>query len=429
MPQNHHTDSMEFSKALAVGSSTGRSTPNHLLATQILYRHNVNMFHHLAILNTQGKLSTYTLMPLLKFDPYSTGANAVRTIWIGVSANRNVSSDTRDKEVYRNTAIGILEMFATEKLDNFSNPFNALIATNAEFRDVHLPTDLLSPLNQKFNDAFHALVQRCDEITAKISDEEVAAKEIKKVYDAYIQFKASHITNGTLTRSQILLTEELQPVAALSQFMNSTNPFLNFAALCSKFKMSYAPTVNSVSGFITTTTEPAPQDSDLKLGRRQLNQGKNPRSETSVMAVATDQFGSASSIVARVIDPAYAQRNPEQSTRSEIFQDIVSKPTALFVQGSLNAFVAKTNTKGLVNGNVVFGVNIETYTQQQQVLNPLLNANSLGGTEENFNAAAAFDFAAETPPVPTQEIVQTAISPESLAASAEAEEAKFNAML
>lgn len=428
MPHSH-TDSMEFSNNLEVRSSLGRGTPNHLLATQILYRHNVPMTHHLAILNTQGKLSTYTLVPMLKFDPYSTGANAVRTIWIGVSANRTPSENARQEAVYRNTAIGILDMFNTDKLGGYSNPYNALVVNNAEFRDVHLPSDLLATeINTKFNDAFFALVKRCDEIAAKITDPAVATEQTKKVYDAYIQFKASHITNGTLTRSQILLTEELQPVAALSQFMNGTNPFLNFASICSQFKISYAPTINSVNGFITTTNDAAPQDSDLKLGRRQLDQGKNARSETSVMATATDQFGSPSAVVARVIDPAYAQRNPDQATRSEIFQEVVSKPTALFVQGTLNAFVAKTNSKGLVNGNVVFGVNIENYTQQQQVLNPSLNANSLGSAE-NFNDMSAFDFAAETLATPAQEIVQTAISPESLANSVDAEEAKFNKML
>ena len=403
-----HTDSMEFSNTLAVRSNVGRSAPNHLLATQILHRHNVPLVHHLTILNTQGKLSTYTLMPLLKFDPYATGANAVRTIWIGVSENRNQSLTARQEQVYRNTAIGMVELFNTPKLGGQSNPYNALVITNAELRDVHLPSSLLAEENQKFNNAFDALMKRCAEIEATISDETVAAEQIKKVYDQYLAFKAAHITNGTLTRSQILLTEEVLPVAALNQFMNSSNPFLNFASICAQYKVSYAPTVNSVNGFITTTQDAAPEGSDLNLGRRNLDQGKNPRSETSVMATATDQFGSPSQVIARVIDPAYAMRNPEQATRSEIFEEIISKPSALFVQGSLNAFVAKTGSKGLINGTVVFGVNIENYTQQQQVLNPHLNANSLGGTtNEDFNS---FNFDTEV----MNDIEETPIAVESL---------------
>ena len=229
-----HTDSMEFSNTLSVRSNVGRSAPNHLLATQILHRHNVPLVHHLTILNTQGKLSTYTLMPLLKFDPYATGANAVRTIWIGVSENRNQSLTARQEQVYRNTAIGMVELFNTPKLGGQSNPYNALVITNAELRDVHLPSSLLAEENQKFNNAFDALMKRCAEIEATISDETVAAEQIKKVYDQYLVFKAAHITNGTLTRSQILLTEEVLPVAALNQFMNSSDPFLNFASICAQ---------------------------------------------------------------------------------------------------------------------------------------------------------------------------------------------------
>lgn len=393
----NHFDSIEFSTGNDATIKTGRNPDQGMNATLIAFRHNSKAVHRLALLNQQGTLSSYICIPMFLINPVANGVNNIRTIWVAVNANKNLSTTGAGQQVYRNSAAGLMEMFLTSTWNGISNPFNGLVISNAKVRHALIPADLTK--SGSVDKIYEALVANVNLITEKQKDESLRAAAIKVEYKKYQETLKKGIEAGHLAPSQILIAEDIHPVFGLNASMSSANnPFCNFKAIAQKFGVTYAPTVNHCSGFITTSTENAPEASNLEVGRRPLDKGANPRCETSVMASATDGYGNSTEILVRVQDPAYKIKDG-QTPRSQIFEELTETPTHMFVQGNLNAFVAETGKQGATHGQSLFGVTIDSYTLHTPPMSTQMHSNmslnltetDLGNLQESFEMQETFD--------------------------------------
>lgn len=366
-------DSIEFATGNDATIKTSRNSDQGVSATLTAFRHNSPVVQRIAILNAQGTLSNYICVPMFSLNPYANGVNSIRTIWVAVNANKNLSTTGNGQQVYRNSAAGLMEMFLTKTIDGISNPYNALILANAKMRTALIPAELAKGASAS-NQIYDALVSNVNTITAKQKDETLKAEAIKLEYKKYQEALKKCVDAGQLAPSQILIAEEIHPVMALNPSMAAANnPFCNFKTIGSKFGVTYAPNINHCSGFVTTTTDNAPEASELEIGRRTLDKGANPRCETSVMANVTDGYGNIANVLVRVQDPAYATKEGS-TTRSEIFEELTENPIHMFVQGSLNAFVAETGKQGATNGQSLFGITIDSYTLHTPPISSQLHA-------------------------------------------------------
>lgn len=392
-------DSIEFSTGNDATIKTARTTDQGLTGFVVAYRHNSQAATKIALLNSQGTLSTYLCIPMLSVNPYANGVNSARTVWVAVNANKNLSTTGAGQSVYRNSAAGMMEMFLTKTIQGISNPYNALILGNVKFRNALIPSNVAN--SEVGNQLYATLTANVEMIQSKQKDATLAAEAIKTVYKQYQAALKSAVEAGKLSQSQIMIAEDIHPVAAFNQSMNAAhNPFCNFKAMAQQFGFTYAPSVNSVSGFLTTTTENAPEASELEVGRRALDKGSNPRFETSVMANATDGYGNTASMLVRVQDVAY-QIKDGQTPRSQIFEELTENPTHMFVQGTLDTFVAEAGKQGATHGQALFGVTIDNYTLHTPPISAQLHANSLASMNFDSFEMGNFensDFEAEIQP-------------------------------
>jgi hypothetical protein len=382
--------SLDLSQATQAKVQTNqRSTPCQLLATVLAFRHSSRIVENIPLLNSKGKVTTYHCIPMYIIEPYSSGLNATRTIWVAVNGRAELSITNKGESVYRNTAKGVFDMFQSLKIDGKANSFNALLASDCQFRDVHLPA--LDVPNTVTTQAYEILMKAISEIEATITDEELAKDATKQAFEQYQEIRKKVIAKGLLRRSQVFLTENIVPVYALSPASQSaTNPWGDLKGLAERFKFTYCPTVNSVNGFIVTNTSSAPDETGLNIGRNSLTNTEKGMHATSTMATAQDSQGHQTAIIATVMDTAFNTGKEDARTRSMVFEEVTETPTEMFVQGQVQTFVATVGNNSARNGHSFVGVRINSYTQNANPSNGLsLHSNAIDSIPDSLEAMLA----------------------------------------
>ena len=379
IPTLNHLNTLNLVTKNNVVQQQGSNVPNQLSIDLTVYRsNNTKNYQKVAILNSQGNISVFTVVPMLLIDPYSKGINQQRTVWVAVNNNKGESVDANNNTVYRNNAGQMMELFLTPALNKISNPYNALILQKGHIREMLLQTihDEDNSMNKMFQ-VFMNAVEKLKEIHK--NDEETLKEEIAKVYKTYQNAQEAAYNKGRLHVSQVIICETILPVFAMNPSMqSSTNPWLNFKSLGEKYGFSHCPTINHVSGHVTTTKQQAPVSTGLEIGRISIDKGENKRYMTSVMGTAKDTYGNPTEVLLSVVDLPYTSNRQNVRTRSEVFESVVEQPTHMFVSGALKVFIASQGSNALQNGFNLMGVQVDQYTQHQANNNNMdLTANAI----------------------------------------------------
>lgn len=387
IPTLNHFNTLNLTTKNNVVQQQGNNVPNQLSVDLALFRsNNTKNYQNIAILNSQGNVSVFTVVPMLMIDPYSKGINQQRTVWIAVNNNKGESVDANNNTVYRNNAGQMMELFLTPALNKISNPYNSLIIQKGHVREMLLQNihDEENIMNKMFK-IFMQGVDKLKEIHKNNEDE--LKEEIAKLYKKYQSSQESAYNKGHLHVSQVIICETILPVFAMNPSMQaSTNPWLNFKTLGEKFGFSHCPSINHVSGHVTTTKQQAPVSTGLELGRISVDKGENKRYMTSVMGTAKDTYGNPTEILLSVVDLPYTSNRQNSRTRSEVFEGVTEQPTHMFVSGALKVYIASQGTNSLQNGFNMMGVQIEQYTQHQ------MNSNNMDLTANSIESMSLEDF-------------------------------------
>jgi hypothetical protein len=105
IPTLNHFNTLNLTTKNNVVQQQGNNVPNQLSVNLAVFRsNNTKNYQNIAILNSQGNVSVFTVVPMLMIDPYSKGINQQRTVWIAVNNNKGESVDANNNTVYRNNA-------------------------------------------------------------------------------------------------------------------------------------------------------------------------------------------------------------------------------------------------------------------------------------------------------------------------------------